>query len=160
MFRNAVGIVVFNKDKKVLMCARKDFAPKIKHWQFPQGGVEPKETILDAAKRELAEETSISSVRFVASLNTPLFYKFPKNILEKLKNRKPLYEGQKMHWLLFYFYGQEEEINLQTKIPEFIDWQWTDIVSAPQKIVYFKKRVYKTVVRKFSSLIEDFIIAD
>lgn len=160
MFRNAVGIVVFNKDKKVLMCARKDFAPKNKHWQFPQGGIEPKEAVLDAAKRELKEETSISSVRFVASLSTPLFYRFPKNILEKLKNRTPLYEGQKMHWLLFFFYGKDEEINIQTQVPEFVDWRWTDIGTAPEKIVYFKKRVYKSVVKKFSPLISDFIISD
>ena len=153
MYRNAVGIVVFNKDKKVLMCARKDFAPQNKHWQFPQGGVEPKEAPLDAAKRELEEETSISSVRYVASLNVPLFYKFPEKILEKLKNRKPLYEGQKMHWALFFFYGKDEEINLQTKEPEFVDWQWTDISSAPQKIVYFKKRVYKTIAKNLTYMI-------
>ena len=105
VYRKNVGIAVFNKDQKVLMCARADkpgFA-----WQFPQGGIDNGETPLEAAYRELKEETGITSVELVAQLNKPLRYDFPTEILENFKKLGRNNIGQEQYWVLFYFYGED-----------------------------------------------------
>ena len=57
-FRAGVVIVVRRDDGRVLAFERVD-APG--QWQLPQGGVESREDPLDAAWRELAEETGLTS---------------------------------------------------------------------------------------------------
>ena len=60
MKRNVNIIVVFNQNKsKVLMCKRKK-APFKGLYNFVGGKIEPNEDHLQAAYRELAEETNIS----------------------------------------------------------------------------------------------------
>jgi len=44
------------------------------------------------------------------------------------------------------FTGNESEININTKHPEFIEWKWIDIDLLPDLIVNFKKHIYKDVV--------------
>ncbi len=147
-YRKCVGIVVF-KNHKVLLCERKDIAGQ---WQFPQGGIEQGEDIITAAARELKEETSISSVTVVDTLDKPIHYDFPDNIKN---NSKWKFDGQSMQWVLFNFKGDDGEINLQTKEPEFRNWCWEDIDAAPKKIVEFKRDVYQQVVKKFKPFVEE-----
>lgn len=153
VYRKNVGIAVFNKDQKVLMCARADkpgFA-----WQFPQGGIDNGETPLEAAYRELKEETGITSVEFVAQLNKPLRYDFPTEILENFKKLGRNNIGQEQYWVLFYFYGEDSEIDFATH-PEEIEfkaYEWVDISEAPQRIVPFKKDVYQKVAKAFQPYI-------
>ena len=50
------------------------------------------------------------------------------------------------------FIGEEKEINLKTKFPEFIEWKWVKIDELPIIIVDFKKRVYEKLlpeIKKF-----------
>lgn len=148
MYRKNVGIVVFNKDKKVLMCARND--KKTAHWQFPQGGIDAGETPLEAAYRELKEETGITSVQFVFITENSFKYEFP----DKIKGRDHI--GQDQFWTLFYFTGDDAEIDINGDNPEFSNFEWTDIISAPNKIVAFKQNVYKQMVSIFMPLIEDY----
>lgn len=147
-YRKCVGIVVF-KDKKVLLCERKDVAGQ---WQFPQGGIEKGEDFVDAAARELREETSLSSVEKTATISTPLRYDFPESIK---KNGTWKFDGQDMQWVLFKLLGNDDEINLQTKEPEFRNWRWENIDEAPKKIVEFKRNVYLQVVKKFKPFVEE-----
>ena len=59
IYRNCAGIIIFNTDKKVLVCARNDASDF--NWQFPQGGIENNEKPSQAALRELKEETNIDA---------------------------------------------------------------------------------------------------
>ena len=147
-YRKCVGVVVF-KNKKVLLCERKDIAGQ---WQFPQGGIEQGEDFIVAATRELNEETSISSVVAVDTIDSPIRYDFPENIKN---NGKWKFNGQDTQWVLFRFEGDDGEINLQTKEPEFRNWRWEDIDEAPKKIVEFKRDVYQQVVKKFKPWVEE-----
>jgi putative (di)nucleoside polyphosphate hydrolase len=54
--RTGVGIAVLNSQNKVFVGKRKD--NPFDKWQMPQGGVDLNESLIEAMKRELIEETS------------------------------------------------------------------------------------------------------
>lgn len=156
LFRKNVGIVVFNNQKKVLMFARAD-NPEFE-WQFPQGGIDKDETVLEAASRELKEETGLTSVKLVAQIDKGLRYRFPEDVRHKLSKNGNIYVGQEQYWVLFYFYGDDAEIDFCT-YPEEIEFkafEWATINEAPEKIVVFKKEVYQTVAEIFAPFIENY----
>lgn len=146
-YRKNVGIVVFNREQKVLMCARADHADY--QWQFPQGGIDEGENVIAAAKRELREETGITSVEPVFRMPQPLRYDFPEKA--KKKFAKSGYVGQEQTWILFRFFGTDGEIDFCTNPQEieFKAYEWTDIEDAPKRIVEFKKEVYSKVAQAF-----------
>ena len=151
LYRKNVGIIVCRKGK-VLLCARAD--QKDLQWQFPQGGIEKNEDIIEAAKRELFEETGISSVEFKAKMPTSLRYDFPKG--DKRHYYAP-YSGQEQTWIMFDFLGQDSEINffINPDEIEFKAFEWVDISEAPKRIVAFKKDVYQKVADYFLPIIQE-----
>ncbi len=153
-YRKCAGIIVFNRDKKVLVCAR--VGKRDNQWQFPQGGIMKKEESSAAAVRELYEETSIKSVKVVKTLTEPLRYDFPGSVRRQMLRRGIDSLGQDMFWSLLYFYGNDSEINVKTKQPEFKAWEWIDIDEAPARIVYFKKAVYQKAVEQLKPAMEGF----
>ena len=146
--RLGVGIIVLNKENKVFVGKRRD-NPTNK-WQMPQGGVDHGENLVNAMKRELKEETSIRSIEILRELEGWTEYELPDYLLGKIWRGK--YRGQKQKWFIVRFLGKDEEINLKTTHPEFIEWQWLDIENLPSVIVHFKKKVYEKllpVIRSF-----------
>ena len=137
--RQGVGIIVLNENNKVFVGRRKD--NPINKWQMPQGGIDKNEKPLNAMKRELAEETSITKIKVLKEIDNWLEYELPPNLLGKIWKGK--YRGQKQKWFIVKFIGKEDEINLKTKNPEFIEWKWIDYNLLPDVIVSFKKEVYK-----------------
>lgn len=154
VYRKCAGAVVFNQEKKVLVCARSD--KRSLQWQFPQGGIMKGETVAQAAVRELREETSVTSVKVVATLEKSVTYDFPGSVLRRFQARGIHSRGQEMFWSLLYFYGNESEIDLNTKQPEFKAWAWVDIDEAVRRIVYFKKDVYRYAVEQLKPLVESY----
>lgn len=153
LYRLNAGIVVFNRQKKVLLCKRNDVADS---WQFPQGGIELGETPQQAALRELKEETSITSVTVVKTLNEPARYTFPPQIANAMKKRGFKNIGQDMYWTLVFFSGDDAEINLNTSEAEFSGFCWTDLQTAYERVIEFKKSAYKTAVEAFAPLIAEY----
>ena len=146
--RIGVGAIVLNYDNLVFVGKRKD--NPIDKWQMPQGGVEKNENLLNAMKRELYEETSIKSIKVLKELDNWLSYELPVELLGKIW--KGRFRGQKQKWFIVKFTGSENEINLNTKYPEFIEWKWINIDQLPDVIVDFKKNVYqelKQEIKKF-----------
>ena len=121
--RSGVGIVLLNKQNKVFVAKRID-NPK-NFWQMPQGGVDEGEDNLKAAFRELEEETSIKSVELIKELDGTLTYDLPDRLLGIIWKGK--YKGQKQKWFLMRFIGNDNEININTSNPEFLDWKWIDL---------------------------------
>ena len=147
--RNGVGIIVLNKDNKVFVAKRID-NPK-DFWQMPQGGVNEGEDILSAAYRELEEETNIKNVELIKELDGMTTYELPKNLLGIIWKGK--YRGQKQKWFLMKFLGNEDEINLKTDKPEFLDWKWIDLEMITEVVVDFKLHVYKEIKSKVKKII-------
>ena len=147
--RSGVGIVVLNKENKVFVAKRID-NPK-NFWQMPQGGVDEGEDFLKAAYRELEEETSIKNVELIKELNGTITYELPDRLLGLIWKGK--YRGQKQKWFLMRFIGEEKEININTKNPEFLEWKWVEIDQITELVVDFKLDVYKKIKRKIKEII-------
>ena len=148
--RTGVGIIILNKNNKVFVAKRKD-NPGNK-WQMPQGGVEDGEDFLSAMKRELYEETSIKNINIIKEIEKMYEYKLPKNLIGIIWKGK--FSGQKQKWFITKFTGNENEINLNTEHPEFIEWKWIDIEMLPSVIVEFKKDLYLNLLREIKSVID------
>ena len=148
--RVGVGAIVINKENKIFVGKRIDFAKNNK-WQMPQGGVNDGENLLSALKRELEEETSIKSIKILKELDEWTEYELPDYLLGKIWKGK--YRGQKQKWFILKFLGSDNEINLKTSHPEFIEWKWVSPENLPKIIVDFKKVLYENLLLKIKPFI-------
>ena len=137
--RSGVGIIVLNKCDKVFVAKRID-NPK-NFWQMPQGGIDEGEDFLKAAKRELFEETSIKSVNILKEIEGFTSYELPDYLLGIIWKGK--FKGQKQKWFIMRFIGNEKEINIKTKKPEFSEWKWINLDEITKRVVDFKTEMYK-----------------
>ena len=147
--RLGVGIVLLNDNNEVFVGKRIDNPEDF--WQMPQGGVDKNENFLDAAKRELEEETSIKNVKLIKEIEGWLTYDLPKNLLGKIWKGK--YRGQKQKWFIMKFLGNKNEININTKKPEFLNWKWIKPSKLPEVAVNFKIGIYKKISKEVSNFI-------
>ena len=147
--RSGVGIVVLNKDNKIFVAKRID-NPK-NFWQMPQGGVNYGEDFLTAAYRELEEETSIKNVELIQEIDGVITYELPEHLLGKIWRGK--YKGQKLKWFLMRYLGNDDEINIKTYKPEFLEWKWIDLDMITELVVDFKLNVYKELKEKIKKII-------
>ena len=145
--RLGVGIALINHENNVFVGKRIDNPAN--SWQMPQGGVDKNEDLLQAAKRELEEETSIKTVKIIKELNEWQAYDLPKNLLGKLWEGK--YRGQKQKWFIMKFLGKNNEINIKTERPEFLDWKWIKPSDLLTVAVDFKLNIYKKMAKELES---------
>ena len=141
--RTGVGIIVLNKQNKIFVGKRKD-NPGDK-WQMPQGGVDEGEDYITAMRRELLEETGIQNIEIVKEIEKVYQYELPKDLVGIIWKGK--FRGQKQKWFIAKFIGNENEINLQTRNPEFIEWKWIIPDELPKTIVDFKKKMYVDLLK-------------
>ena len=147
--RSGVGIVVLNKDNKIFVGKRIDNQKNF--WQMPQGGVDKGEGYLTAAYRELEEETSIKNVEIIKELDGLISYELPKNLLGVIWKGK--YRGQEQKWFVMRFLGNDNEINIKTKNPEFCEWKWINLDRITDLVVEFKLHVYENVKKKVKEVV-------
>ena len=147
--RSGVGIIVLNKDNKIFVANRID-NPK-DYWQMPQGGIDEGEDFLTAAFRELEEETSIKNVKLIKEIDEMISYELPNNLLGIIWKGK--FRGQKQKWFLMRYLGKDEDINIKTKNPEFLDWKWIELDEITNVVVDFKLHVYQLLKEKIKKII-------
>ena len=147
--RQGVGVIVLNQNNEVFVGKRKD--NPIDKWQMPQGGIDKNESPYNAMRRELFEETSITSIEVLKEIEKWLEYELPPNLLGKIWKGK--FRGQKQKWFIVRFLGNDSEINIQTKKPEFIEWKWIEMNELPSVIVDFKKDVYIKLLAELKKFI-------
>ena len=149
--RSGVGIVLINRNNQVFVAKRID-NPK-NFWQMPQGGVNEGEDFLTAAYRELEEETSVKNVELIKELDGLVTYHLPERLLGIIWRGK--YKGQKQKWFLMKYLGEDNDINIKTKKPEFLDWKWVDLEEITKLVVDFKLHVYQEVQKKVEKILID-----
>jgi len=147
--RNGVGMVVLNDQNKVFVAKRID-NPK-NFWQMPQGGIDVGENYYEAALRELKEETSIVSIELIQEIDKKLTYILPDNLIGIIWRGR--FKGQTQKWFVMRFIGNESEININTKNPEFLDWKWIDLKDLTKIAVNFKLNVYKNLEQEVSKIL-------
>ena len=145
-YRLGVGLVIFQSDKKIFTGRRLD---NTSAWQMPQGGMDENEVPLETAYREMFEETGISKDKVSLVGITKKWYRYdlPSEIQSRFWGGK--YRGQSQKWFLFEFIGEDTDINISTKTPEFCEWRWSSIDDLIEKIVPFKMELYKKVLEEF-----------
>ncbi|MFM1816506.1 MAG: hypothetical protein RLZ98_3201 [Pseudomonadota bacterium] len=155
-YRPCVGIMVINRADLVWVGRRADMPGDAEGpgtwWQMPQGGIDEDEDPQLAAKRELAEETGMTSVEIIAETADWLTYDLPDDLIGVAWGGK--YRGQKQKWFAMRFTGEEGEIDIAPAghKPEFDKWKWVPFETLADHAVPFKKDVYVAVTREFSKL--------
>ena len=154
-YRPCVGVMLLNKQGLVFIGRRLDGPEHVDAthaWQMPQGGVDLDEDPFPAALRELREETGISSVAHLATIDAWLTYDIPREVLgQAWKGR---YRGQTQKWFALRFTGDDDEIDVvhppDGHKAEFVEWRWEPIRNLPDLVVPFKRPVYERVVAEFA----------
>ena len=156
-YRPCVGVVLFHPDGRVWAGRRTklgntEYSGHPKLWQFPQGGIDPGEEAEHAARRELYEETGVSTVTLLGRTTERLRYDLPPEMIGVgLKGR---YRGQEQDWFAYRFDGNESEIRIQPPPdghkPEFDAWEWTSLAAMPERVVPFKRAIYEALARDFA----------
>jgi putative (di)nucleoside polyphosphate hydrolase len=150
-YRPCVGVALINGEGRLFAAQRIDNPEPA--WQMPQGGVDRGEDLLDAALRELEEETSIRAAKVSLLREHPgwIDYDLPPELAGKLW--KGRYRGQTQKWFAFRFEGGDSDIDLETKHPEFRAWTWMPAGELIDKIVPFKRQTYQQVFEAFDDLL-------
>ena len=148
--RTGVGIIVLNNNNQVFVGKRKDNQGD--KWQMPQGGVDQGEDFITAMRRELIEETSIKNIKILKEIQNMYQYELPNNLVGIIWKGK--FRGQRQKWFITKFLGKDDEINLNTQHPEFIDWKWIDPQDLPKVIVDFKKELYLNLLEEINQVID------
>lgn len=149
-YRPCAGIMLLNNKGKVFVARRIDTDTEA--WQMPQGGIENGEDPKVAAIRELEEETGITQAEIIAEYQDWLTYDLPDKLYGKVW--KGRYGGQTMKWYVMRFHGEDSDINIKTRHPEFSSWRWVDMNDLQEIIVPFKRDIYKALSEKFYYLTE------
>jgi len=146
-YRRGVGLVVINAAGEVFAGQRGDSGKAA--WQMPQGGIDPGETPLQAAYRELEEETGIvpDLVDVIAETGDWLRYDLPAALSRRAWGGK--YRGQEQIWFAVQYLGGDDDITIATAVPEFVSWKWAPADDLAQQIIPFKRALYRAVFSEF-----------
>ena len=152
-YRPNVGIMLIAPDRRVWVGQRsdRDAGAEQTGWQMPQGGIDKGETPVEAALRELEEEVGTDKADVVRESGQWFAYELPPALAKSLW--KGRYRGQAQKWVALRFTGQDSDIDIDTRHPEFRAWRWAPASELPSLIVPFKRDVYRAVLAEFADLV-------
>jgi putative (di)nucleoside polyphosphate hydrolase len=147
-YRPCAGVMLLNREGRVFVGQRLDST--LEAWQMPQGGIDPGEDALEAAFRELWEETGVARhhAELIAEAPEELQYDLPEDLIGKVWKGK--WRGQRQRWFLLRFLGEDGDIDIATAHPEFRAWRWSDPADLPELIVPFKRALYTRLLELFA----------
>lgn len=146
-YRPCAGVMLVNREGRVFVGQRMDST--LEAWQMPQGGIDPGEDALQAARRELREETGVPAdkVELIAAAEGEFRYDLPDEMIGKVWKGK--WRGQVQRWFLFRLLGDDRDVDIRTEHQEFRAWRWIDVDELPRVVVPFKRDLYEGVLAAF-----------
>ena len=141
--------MLLNRAGEVFVARRIDM-PATPAWQMPQGGIDPGETPLQAALRELKEEIGTDKAEILGESRMWLQYDLPVELAGGVWGGR--YRGQRQKWFAMRLIGDDRDIDIATEHPEFSEWQWVAPARLPDIIVPFKRDLYRAVVEEFKGV--------
>ena len=147
-YRQGVGIMLVNQEGKVFVAQRIDMPSAA--WQMPQGGIDKGESPIEAAWRELKEETGTDKAEVIGESPDWYDYDLPADLAPRIWRGR--FRGQTQKWFVFRFLGSDADIDIATEKPEFSDWKWADVAELPALIVPFKRALYRRLVADLGPL--------
>jgi putative (di)nucleoside polyphosphate hydrolase len=151
-YRPCVGIMLLN-DRGLAFIGRRIGMPAgLNPWQMPQGGIDPGESPVEAALRELREEVGTDKASLLAETRDWLHYDLPPGLVPG--HWAGRYRGQRQKWFALRFTGSDDDIDIATAHPEFDAWRWVEAARLPDLIVPFKRQVYRAVLQEFRELLK------
>ena len=147
-YRKCVGMMILNSEKKILVGRRLDHPSG--YWQMPQGGIDDNEKPEEAVWREMMEEIGTNNAELYKISSQWINYEIPEETLKHLPWGH-IYIGQTQKWFIFYFSGNDNDINVETQNPEFSEWKWMDHNKLIENAVPFFFFVYETILSEFAS---------
>jgi putative (di)nucleoside polyphosphate hydrolase len=145
-YRSAVGVMLLSRTGEVFVARRIDM-PMLPAWQMPQGGIDPGETPVQAALRELKEEIGTDKAEILGESRTWLKYDLPVELAGGVWGGR--HRGQRQKWFAMRFTGNDTDIDLATDHPEFDAWKWILPERLPEVIVPFKRQLYIDILAEF-----------
>lgn len=147
-YRPGVGVMLLDSAHRVFIGRRIGTTDS---WQMPQGGIDPGEKPLHAAKRELKEEIGTDKAEPVAESAHWLAYDFPPELRPTIWGGR--FKGQTQKWFLMRFTGTERDIRLDAHMPEFDAWKWVAARELPALAIDFKQALYRDLLTEFGSML-------
>ncbi len=148
-YRSGVGMMLLNVDNDAFVARRRDMPSPF--WQMPQGGIDAGESPHESALRELEEEIGTNRAEIIAESRGWFTYDLPADLVGHLWGGR--FRGQRQKWFALRFTGRDEDINLETEHPEFIEWKWVAPQTLPHLIVPFKRALYAELLVEFRALL-------
>lgn len=140
-----VGLFIDQQTGKVLVGMRSN----TKGWQFPQGGVDPGESLQDALYREMREEIGSDQFTILRSTERSYRYDFPPHMTAPIAKK---FKGQDMNWFLCAFNAGAQPDLASASDDEFTDLKWITPQEALDTIVEFKRGIYQEAMKYFGLL--------
>ncbi len=150
-YRPCVGVVLLNREGLVFAGQRIDNPGDA--WQMPQGGIDPGEDARTAALRELCEEAGVGPelVEILRESAGWRRYDLPDELMGRIWGGR--FRGQEQRWFAARFLGTDADIRIETEEPEFSAWAWMPAGRLVEKIVPFKRALYREIFTEFGDLL-------
>lgn len=130
----SAGVIVFHEREEgrryLLLLSRLTKRPL---WEFPKGGVDPGETVLEAALRELQEESGLvgPDIRLVPGFEHSERYRFTAG-----KGESRIIIHKEVH----YFLARANRTDIRVSAKETLEFAWLGLESAARHLRYAGRR--------------------
>ena len=148
-YRRNVGLMLIGPDRRIFVGQR---AGQPHAWQMPQGGIDARESAVEAACRELWEEVGTAKALLLRESAQWLTYDVPEP--PRPLHWKGRWHGQAQKWFALGFTGRDSDIDIASHDREFDAWQWMGPAEMLDRIVPFKRPVYEAVLKEFADLVK------